>query len=358
MNLVRRMFSILVLAGLMMAVVVSPRSTRAAESLETQCFDVPGITNCLEGQFLTYWRTNGGLPVFGYPITAKADEMNADTGVSYPTQWLERNRMETHAENAGTAYEVLLGLLGKDRLRQLGRDPNTEPRESGPKAGCVWFEQTGHNVCDQANGVGFKTYWQSNGLKISGLDKYGQSLQLFGLPLTEPKMETNSSGDTVMTQWFERARFEWHPGNPDQYKVLLGLLGKEVRVGGSPAPTPPPPPPPPAPTPPPPPPPAYSCADAPAPVSARVRPSNCEKTGTIFGLDFFGFQANEEVGFWITNPSGVIVGTRQTVNIGPTGGVDGLPFDTDGLQTGIWQITFQGVSSGHTAVAYMKLLPR
>lgn len=266
-------FAMIVLVSLSL---VTLRSTRAAESLETQCFDVPGITNCLEGQFLTYWRTNGGLPVFGYPITAKADEVNADTGVSYPTQWLERNRMETHAENTGTAYEVLLGLLGKDRLRQLGRDPNTEPRESGPKDGCVWFDQTGHNVCDQANGVGFKTYWQSNGLKISGLDKYGQSLQLFGLPLTEPTMETNSSGDTVMTQWFERARFEWHPGNPDEYKVLLGLLGKEVRGGTTPQPPAPPAPPAPQPTPPPP---------APAPPAPPAPPppsyNNCQADPTV-----------------------------------------------------------------------------
>jgi hypothetical protein len=338
------MLSILMVAGLLGSVVGGPRSASAAEKLETQCFDVPGITNCLEGQFLTYWRTNGGLPVFGYPITGRADQLNADTGKTNLTQWLERNRMESHPENAGTPYEVLLGLLGKDRLKQLGRDPNAEPREAGAKDGCLWFAETGHNVCDQASGVGFKTYWQSNGLKISGLDKYGQSLQLFGLPLTEPKMETNSSGDTVMTQWFERARFEWHPGNPDQYKVLLGLLGKEVRAGGQPVP-------------PPPPPPADPCAGTPDPVSARVRPAKCAVVGTEFSFDVFGFTPNEEVGFWITNPAGAVVGTRQTVNIGETGAVSGIPFDTDGLSTGIWQWTFQGVSSGHQSVVYMNLLP-
>ncbi|GIV97011.1 MAG: hypothetical protein KatS3mg057_1668 [Herpetosiphonaceae bacterium] len=31
----------------------------------------------------------------------------------------------------------------------------------------------------------------------------------------------------MLTQWFERARFEYHPSNPDPYKVLLGLLGTE-----------------------------------------------------------------------------------------------------------------------------------
>jgi murein DD-endopeptidase MepM/ murein hydrolase activator NlpD len=32
----------------------------------------------------------------------------------------------------------------------------------------------------------------------------------------------------VITQWFERARFEYHPNNPDPYKVLLGRLGSEL----------------------------------------------------------------------------------------------------------------------------------
>lgn len=55
-----------------------------------------------------------------------------------------------------------------------------------------------------------------------------ESLALFGFPISEPMMETNAEGDTVLTQWFERARFEFHPNNPPQYQVLLGLLGKEL----------------------------------------------------------------------------------------------------------------------------------
>ena len=57
---------------------------------------------------------------------------------------------------------------------------------------------------------------------------YEESLALFGLPLTGVRMEKNKAGDTVLTQWFERARFEWHPNNPEPYKVLLGLLGNEI----------------------------------------------------------------------------------------------------------------------------------
>lgn len=215
----RRWFSMLMLAALLIAGLPS------IAAAHNQCFPQTGF--CLEDPFSDYWESNGGLPVFGYPINAAADEANSDTGQTYKTQWLERNRFEIHPENAGTPYEILLGLLGKTRLTQLNR--GVEPREAGAIAGCLWFEDTGHNVCDQAQGLGFKSYWQSNGLKIPGLDAYARSLQLFGLPLTSATMETNANGDTVITQWFERARFEWHPNNPDQYKVLLGLLGKEVR---------------------------------------------------------------------------------------------------------------------------------
>ncbi len=40
-------------------------------------------------------------------------------------------------------------------------------------------------------------------------------------------METNANGDRVLTQWFERARFEYHPTNPTPFRVLLGRLGAE-----------------------------------------------------------------------------------------------------------------------------------
>ncbi len=43
----------------------TPRTPRSS-----CCFNVPGITNCIEGRFRAYWEQNGGLAVFGYPITA------------------------------------------------------------------------------------------------------------------------------------------------------------------------------------------------------------------------------------------------------------------------------------------------
>lgn len=187
-------------------------------------------SHCLSGRFEGYWERNGALPVFGLPLTIASDELNRDVGKEYRTQWFERNRFEFHPENSAP-YDVLLGRLGDDRLRQLGINWRSRPRENGAKTGCLWFEQTGRNVCNQSGNAGFAAYWQSHGLQDPRLDAYGRSLALFGLPLTEARMEKNASGDTVLTQWFERARFEWHPDKPAKFRVLLGLLGSEIRAG-------------------------------------------------------------------------------------------------------------------------------
>jgi hypothetical protein len=41
-------------------------------------------------------------------------EINPTDGKPYLTQHFERARFEHHPENAGTPYEVLLGLLGRE----------------------------------------------------------------------------------------------------------------------------------------------------------------------------------------------------------------------------------------------------
>lgn len=197
---------------------------------QQRCFDETNL--CIEGRMREFWEQNGGLPVFGYPITPQITE--TIEGEARTVQWFERNRLELHPEKTAP-YDVLLGRLSEERLLQLNRTWYSELQAAGPQAGCLWFEQTRHNVCDQAPGIGFKTYWEQNGLRDPQLNAYQRSLALFGLPLTEPQMETNNSGDRVLTQWFERARFEYHlnPNNPQEFRVLLGLLGSEVRTQNS-----------------------------------------------------------------------------------------------------------------------------
>ncbi len=167
------------------------------------CFAQTG--HCIGGRFAQYWQQNGGLPAFGYPLTDELTEQGRTV------QYFERQRFERAPENAAP-YDVLLGLLGEEVLQQQGIDWQTQPVSPGPLANCLWFQQTQHNVCDQTPGSGFKRYWQTHGLEFDGRagKSFRESLALFGLPVTEPFQDT-VNGEIFQVQWFERARFEWHP---------------------------------------------------------------------------------------------------------------------------------------------------
>jgi len=80
------------------------------------------------GAFLDYWREHGGLAQQGLPLTDLFLETNPSDGKQYPTQYFERARFEYHAENLGTPYAVLLGLLGREQLQ--AKDPNGMPGPS------------------------------------------------------------------------------------------------------------------------------------------------------------------------------------------------------------------------------------
>lgn len=178
----------------------------------------PETQHSLADPMLAFWQRHGGLPVFGFPISEAFPERNADTGQVYSTQYLERNRFEAHPEN-GAPYDVLLGRLGVEVLQHQGRDWTTFPKAD--PATPHFFGETGHAISHEP----FWQYFRSRGLEFDGRagKSLAESIALFGFPVSEPAMETNSSGDNVLTQWFERARFEDHGANG----VLLGLLGNE-----------------------------------------------------------------------------------------------------------------------------------
>jgi hypothetical protein len=185
-------------------------------------FAQTGLNVC--GRILEYWRQNGGLPVFGYPISPQREELIE--GQPFQVQHFERNRLELHPENS-RPYDVLLGRLGVDRLEQQQRNwQDFATVAAAPAAGCMYFAETGHSLCEP-----FLSYWRTHGLNLDGNSSYSEqeNKALFGLPLSEPQTET-LGGQEYTVQWFERARFEHHPENDPPYNVLLGLLGKEVRT--------------------------------------------------------------------------------------------------------------------------------
>ncbi len=196
----------------------------SASYAQTGGVTFPQTGHSLRGGFLTYWQTHGGLAQQGFPITDEYPEINSVDGRTYTTQYFERARFEFHPEQP-TQYQVLLGLLGHEVL-QL-RYPNGLPvitPQIVPGGGSFTFPQTGHTV----TGL-FLSYWQAHG-----------GLAQQGYPLTEAFYEINQiDGQAYITQYFERARFEYHPEQQDpQFKVLLGLLGDEIHQSKQPNPTP------------------------------------------------------------------------------------------------------------------------
>ena len=71
------------------------------------------------------------------------------------------------------------------------------------------FAQTGHTVREP-----FLTFFNKHG-----------GVARFGYPTTDDFVDPQTG---LLAQYFEKARLEWHPGNPDPYKVQLGLLGDEL----------------------------------------------------------------------------------------------------------------------------------
>jgi hypothetical protein len=170
-----------------------------------------------------FWEQNDGLRMFGFPTSPQGQiEIG---GKPYQAQTFERSRLELHPENK-RPYDVLLGRLGAERLAQQRRDWQAFPK-SIPVANCRFFPETSHNVCSTMYRM-----FRTNGLELDG--KKGkteaESLALFGLPLSNEQAETFPDGTTRLVQWFERARFEFHPENEGTpYEILLGLLGNEIR---------------------------------------------------------------------------------------------------------------------------------
>ncbi len=184
---------------------VGPRAA-PARAADEQCFAETSF--CIAGPFLARWRQYGGLAINGFPVSGVFSQ-KLDDGKSYDVQYFERVRMESHPENAAP-YDVLLGQFG--RLLYL-TDP-AQPRSNAatPLPGARYFDETGHNL----NGK-FLTYWEANG-----------GLSQFGFPVSEELPETLENGKPYTVQYFERARFEYHPENPAPYDVLLGQFGRRV----------------------------------------------------------------------------------------------------------------------------------
>lgn len=161
----------------------------------------------VDADFAHFWEANGGLMVFGYPVS----RVFYQDGLH--RQYFERAIFEHH-EDEPYPYNVLLVRMGALNTIEQRRDldgpfaPIDEPDDD-----TIWFPETGHTL-----GGTFLEYWESNG-----------GLQTFGFPLSEPLEEPGIYDGIVRdVQYFERARLELHPEHAGtEFEVLLGHLGVE-----------------------------------------------------------------------------------------------------------------------------------
>lgn len=220
--------SSVLLATLMVGALLTSAPAQAQN--DQRCF--PETGQCISGRIRSFWEQNGGLPVFGFPLTPQQEE--TIEGKALQVQWFERNRLELHPENQ-PPYDVLIGRVGVDALTKQGRDwqafPKPAQSEIPDTAECRLFAETGFTVCGA-----FLQAYRSYGLVLpnaSGVT-FAESLALWGLPISAPISETLSDGREYRVQWFERARFELHPENQPPYNVLFGRLGAELHGQSSP----------------------------------------------------------------------------------------------------------------------------
>lgn len=281
----------------------------------------PQTGHFLGGAFRSFWEQNGGVEIFGYPVSPEFVQ-NRDGRVA---QYFERARFELDVVNNQAV--ISLGLIGREytAARGLGFPPVAPIHAPGLR----YFPETGHTLRGE-----FLNFWNRRG-----------GLRIFGYPISEEFVQQLEDGRNYTVQYFERARFEL-VGN----RVRLGLLGSalvpcQLRPGF----------------------PSNAPPAAPVPegsseactlipgFASRVFPET-SAPGTTLGFEARGYIGGEEVAMWLNLP---------------TGGVRAIPYravaDPDGVvligfrtlatdPPGFYSIVGQGLRSGRVNVAPFRLV--
>ncbi|GAC1359846.1 MAG: hypothetical protein NVSMB42_19290 [Herpetosiphon sp.] len=178
-----------------------PRAASAAPAPRTRYFSQTGHN--IATRIKLFWDNNGGLPVFGYPLT----EVIVENGQQ--VQYFERARFELHPE-LPDAFFVSLTHVGRRLVGARTRGAFAPQVRVG---GETFFVETHHGI----QGL-IKDYWYAHG-----------ALPVFGFPLSEQFSEVNyADGRPYVVQYFERARMEIHPDLPPEFRIELGLLGSQL----------------------------------------------------------------------------------------------------------------------------------
>jgi len=153
----------------------------------------PETGHNVQGDFLRFYNAVPNPTIlYGYPIT---EEFTRKDGLQ--VQYFQRARFEYHPELPND-QRVVLTDLGTQMYT-----PSTQLNISNPFA-CHLYTETNISVC-----FAFLDFY----------NQYGGPLQ-FGYPISPFEYH-----DGLIVQYFQRARMEWQPSNPESERVILTDLG-------------------------------------------------------------------------------------------------------------------------------------
>ena len=160
----------------------------------------PQIQHNVRGEFLKFFRENGELEIFGFPMT---EAFLFDGRI---VQYFQRARMELHPENE-EPNRVRLSPLADELAGKLNLDtgPMPEPLSVSPgDPSQRHFPETGHAV-----GEPFLRYFDAHG-----------GVRIFGNPITEAVRQEGR-----LVQYFQNMRLDYYPERPSGQQVQPADLG-------------------------------------------------------------------------------------------------------------------------------------
>ncbi|MCL5960727.1 MAG: peptidoglycan recognition protein family protein [Chloroflexi bacterium] len=170
-----------------------------------------GLGICLQGNLELTQPAPAQLEALQWLLEVKLPGLGVD---------LSREKVYGHGEPVLRRYGNNTICPGKNMLRRIvdyreARAPlwSTAPVEIG---GNRFFAETGHWM-----GGGFRVLWE----RLESNSPECGSVAVYGYPLDEEHFDSERN---CIVQNCQRARFEYHPENPDPWTVQLGLANQEL----------------------------------------------------------------------------------------------------------------------------------
>jgi hypothetical protein len=162
-----------------------------AQTPDYEYFDETGHN--VQGEFLKFYRSAPNPLLYGYPITEQITSKDGKT-----VQYFQRARFELR-NDLPEGQRVQLSLLGRETY-----SPQSPLNVSSTFA-CRFYSETNFSIC-----FAFLEFFDKNG-----------GVTQFGYPISSFEYHEN-----MIVQYFEKARLEWRPWNPEAQRVIVSDLGR------------------------------------------------------------------------------------------------------------------------------------